>query len=489
MPGEPTTLRDVLSLRAGSDPDRLAFANAGRRLTFGELAESAASLAGGLRRAGVGTGDRVALVMSAGVGFAEAFWALQLLGATPCAFNPSVPADTTWRRAERIRPRMVLSDQVAAAVARARPVALEPESALGGDDLAFLQPTSGTSGEPRAAMVRHRNVLAYLRASHDALEVHPHDVLVSWVPPWHDLGLVRFIIAAVCFGNPCHIVAPSIGTIGKWLETISDVGGTVSGAPDFAYRLATRLVDPRTVNLASLRLSTNGGEAVRRTTVEAFEERFDAPGSVSPAYGLAEATLGATASRPSERWAVDAHGNVSCGTPLPGVELRIDGEGPDPGEILVRSEQVFAGYFDDPEGTQDSLRDGWLHTGDVGYLDAQGRLYVLGRRRAMLKRGGAVIAPRELEEAAQAVDGVRIAAAVSIGYEAALTEAITVVVEADPSKPVRPLEAAVRQAIVHTSGFGPEHVRVVAPRTIPRTANGKVRHDRLRAQLAEAAIS
>src|SRR5204863_4371051 len=113
-----------------------------------------------------------------------------------------------------------------------------------GDDPAFLQPTSGTSGEPRAAMILQRQALASLRSARDVIGIGRDDVLVSWVPPWHDLGLLRFVLGPVYFGAPCHLVEPAIRTLPLWLRTASEVRATILGAPDFAWRLATRLVDP-----------------------------------------------------------------------------------------------------------------------------------------------------------------------------------------------------------------------------------------------------
>jgi fatty-acyl-CoA synthase len=368
--------------------------------------------------------------------------------------------------------------------------AAPPEPQLSEADIAVMQPTSGTSGEPRAAMLRHRNVLGYLGVSRRVDGASADDVLVAWVPPWHDLGLVRFVVASVYYGSVCHIVPPAVSTIPLWLETISRVGGTTSGAPDFCYRLACRMVDPASVDLSSLRYCVNGGEPVRASTLAQFERRFGVDGVVMPGYGLAETTLGVTAHAPGDTIAVDRRGSVSCGTPLAGVELQVSRDASAPGEILVRGDYVFAGYFDEPEETQSRLRDGWLHTGDTGYLDAEGRLFVLGRSRAMLKRGGAVVAPRELEEAALEVDGVRLAAAVSTPAEPAVTEVITVVVESKLSEgpASEAVAAAVSRAIVSVSGFSPGGVAVVPPRTVPLTANGKVRYDRLRGLVADGII-
>jgi fatty-acyl-CoA synthase len=485
---QPETLRDVLLSRSLAQPERLAYDDGARRLTFGQLAEGAEDRAAQLVSMGVRPGDRVALVMSAGIPFAEAFWALQLLGATSCSFNPVVPAQTLERRIERIRPRLVLTDGWRD---RASPGSRAvPDPHVTEHDIAFMQPTSGTSGEPRAAMISHGNVVGYLRQSRSLDNTSEDDILVAWVPPWHDLGLIRFVVAAVYYGAACHIVPPAVSTIPQWLQTVSRARGTFTGAPDFAYRLACRMVEPASVDLSSLRYSVNGGEPVRSSTIEQFERRFGLNGVLQPGYGLAEVTLGVASRAPGDPLAVDSRGNVSCGVPLQGVEVRASGDASEPGEILVRTDYLFAGYFDAPDESREIVRDGWLTTGDVGYRADDGQLYVLGRSRAMLKRGGGVIAPRELEEAAHTVEGVRQAAAVSVPAEAAVTEVITVVVEATPTGdgPPAALAAEVSQAIVATLGFGPGEVVIVPPRTVPLTANGKVRYDRLRAMLSEGVI-
>ena len=482
-------LRDALLAVADHDSHRLAFATAEQQLSFGELADRAASRAAALHDAGVSARDRVAVAMTAGIGFVEVFWGLQLLGAVPCAFNPNVPAQTLTARIARIEPTLVVTDQTAAGMARGARGVPDPE--LDPDDLAFLQLTSGTSGAPRASMIRQRNIMACLRQTEGIGYMEPSDVLVGWVPPWHDLGLVRFVIEPVWRRLPCHLVRPAVRTIGEWLTTISEVRGTWTAGPDFAYRLAARMVDPATVDLSSLRVALSGGEPVRASSIDAFERRFCTPGVIRPGYGLGEATLGVSATLPHQDVQVDARGNVGCGQPLPGVNVRAGRSLDEPAEILVRGDAVFGGYYDAPEETDRILRDGWLHTGDTGYLDAEGRLYVLGRRRGMIKRGGALIAPRELEEAAQRVDGVRIAAAAAIqpnghehGRERRETIVIAVEVDTSTSEPEHTIAAAVSREVEAALGFAPGQVRIVPPRTIPRTENGKLRHQRLAELLA-----
>jgi acyl-CoA synthetase (AMP-forming)/AMP-acid ligase II len=463
------TLAGVLDVRARDTPEALAFGMGEERLGYRALRDDADRLAAGLLHRGVAPADRVAIVLPAGLDLIRLYFAAQRIGAVPCLFDPSVPAETTARRIARIRPRVVLRDlRELAGSHPLPPLAGHPE------DVAFLQPTSGTSGEPRAAVVLQRNALASLQSARALLDPGSHDVLVGWVPPWHDLGLLRFLLGPVYFGVPCYLVPPAVRTIPQWLTTIGKVRGTITGAPDFAYRLATRLV--KQADLSSLRYATNGGEPVRWSTISTFERLFGLRHVIRPGYGLAEATLGVTCVRAGEAPRCDERGNVATGRALEGVQVRVALDG----EILVRGPAVFAGYFDAEQETSEGLRGGWLHTGDVGNLDAEGNLYVLGRRRAMLKRGGAALAPRELEEAAQLVPGVRIAAAVGIPPAVgSATEEVVVVVETEQHD----IATLVAEAVERAIGFAPDRVVVQPPRTIPRTANGKIRHSVLRSQL------
>lgn len=463
-------LTDVLRHRAFTDAERVAYAFGGELLTYRALLHESLRLAERLSAHGIGAGDRVAIVLPAGLDFVRAFWGAQLAGAASVAINPWTPKETTQRRVARVEPHAII-DASALTITQPRPARCPLPAA-------FLQPTSGTSGEPRAAMITHANVLAVQQSAVDAVSLCAQDVLVAWVPPWHDLGLMRFVIGAVYFGATCHIVTPSVRTIPEWLAKIEQVRATITGAPDFAFRLAARASG--TFDLRSLRYVTNGGEPVRLSTIVQFEERFGLRGIVRPGYGLAEATLGVSGLLPGEPVRVDERGHVSCGTPLPDVEVRIAGDG----EILVRGPGVFAGYYDAAEATAEALRDGWLYTGDMGYRDADGHLYVLGRRRAMLKRGGAMLAPRELEELAQEVDGVRIAAAVGLPH--GLTEEIAVAVESEEQ--AKSVSAEVARVVRRALGFAPRVV-VLRPRSIPRTANGKIQHGVLRTRLRDGSLA
>lgn len=471
---EGSTIAQMLAQRSVDSPNEVAFASRGEVLTYGRLAEEVASIAAAFHDQGIEGGARVAVVMPAGLDLIRAFYALQRIGAVPCLFDPHVPEALTEKRVAAIRPFSVVRSLPPVSSARTLPPLPDEAEAI-----AFLQSTSGTTGEPLAAIALQRNVRASLVASHFMIDPRPSDVLVGWVPPWHDLGLLRFVLGPIFLGIPCHLIPPAVKTIPEWFATIVAVKGTITGAPDFAWRLAARLVDPNRVDLRSLRYATNGGEPVRSSTVREFEGRFGLQRVIRPGYGLAEATLGVTSTPIGEEMLVDERGDVSCGTPLHEVEVGIDGD-----EVIVRSAGVFAGYFDAEAATRRVLRDGWLYTGDAGRLDGDGNLYVIGRMRALLKRGGATLAPRELEEAAQNVEGVRLAAAV--GVEGEHTEEIVVVVEAESDQ--KRIELDVARAIEKEIGFAPDRVVVQAPRSIPRTSNGKIRHAMLRDQLTPSSL-
>jgi acyl-CoA synthetase (AMP-forming)/AMP-acid ligase II len=480
-----TSLGDALIERAQTHTNQLAYRWADRKMTFGELAERADTLAQGLQESGITKGDRVALAMRPGLATVEMFWATQLIGAAPCIFNPFVPAPTLEARIRRIEPRMVITDEGDTKVSIER--GAMPRPPVDAEDLAYLQLTSGTSGDPRAALIRQRNVLTYLRGRNRVGDLGPDDVLVNWMPMWHDFGLVAFVVGAVYFGLGCHMLDPSIAALPDWLTTIDAVRGTHTGGPDFAYRLACRMVDPNSVDLSSLRVAWTGAEPVRWSTITQFETQFSVPGVVMPAYGLAEATLGVTTHLPGDDRAVDAHGNVSCGRPIGNLEVRAGADVEHPDEILVRGDWVFAGYFKAEDETNEKLHHGWLHTGDSGYLDAQGRLFVLGRRSTLIKRAGSVVAPREIEEAAQQVAGVRLAAATSL-TRPDHDDVIVVIIETREPDQAALLGPEVSKAVHAALGFAPHRVVIVAPQTIPRSGSGKIRYGMLQEALQDGTI-
>jgi len=513
----PANILECLRDRAQARPEALAFSIGEEAITYGALQAGALRLAGALQAGGLRRGDRCALALGTSGDFLRALFAVQTLGAIPVAMNTGLPAEGLARRLALIGATRVIALPDARLTDAAGPgLRLETVGELlratvpeaqslrraGPGDIAYLQITSGTTGEPRAAAITHRNLMASLRASQRLLEAGPADILVGWVPLYHDLGLVRFVFGTIYFGACAHLLAPSMAILGEWLATMTRVGATISGAPDFGYRVAARTVSSAGIDLHALRFATNGGEPVRRSTIAEFEQRFGCPGAVRPGYGLAEATLGVSALRRGEALDADAAGRVSTGRAFDGIEIRVtapEGAPLRPGEtgnIEVRGEAVFAGYYGDPAATREVLsEDGWLRTGDTGALDARGQLYVHGRTRALIKRAGALVAPFEAEQAADRVPGVRLSAAVGIAREAmGGTEELVIVAEIRPETSAsddarRNVIALIAHAVAQAVGFSPGEVIIVAPRTIPLTANGKIRHGELRNLLLRGAIA
>ncbi len=502
------TIAHALRAAAIDRPDALAYSADGAPITNGALFADADHLARRLTPLLGEPAERCALLLPTGLDFIRAAYAVHLAGAAPVAVNPDLPPEAVWRRLRLVRPALVLGDAETLGA-----LGQPPDSGFSGrlltmtalsrlersgtiawpapSDPAFLQFTSGTTGESRAVVVSHRSLLASLEATIRRIGMGPQDILATWVPLHYCLGLVRYVFGAMLAGCPSHLIRPSIVHLTHWLGLVSRVRATITGAPDSAYRLAIHTVDPTKVDLRSLRFAGDGGEVVKQATIEVFERRFGLTGVVRPAYGLAEATLSVASMAPGESLRVDEDGTVSCGRILEAFEATVADEQGRPlppgsaGELLLRGLPVFDGYFDDEAASRETLRGGWLHTGDLATLDEDGYLFLKGRLRALIKRGGVMVAPREVEDAVDRVPDVCGSAAFGIpGGAGSGTEGVAVVAElSDPavsagraSAIVARIGAEIRQSL----GWVPSRIVLARANAIPRTAAGKVRYDELR---------
>jgi len=274
---------------------------------------------------------------------------------------------------------------------------------------------------------------------------------------------------------------------GAWLEAIVQRRATVTASPDFGYRNCLRHIpSSEPFDLSSLRVAFTGAEPIRISTVREFEARFGLRDVVCPCYGLAEATLAVTMMPPGSPLRLDESGrHISVGRPLPGTEVRIAGASApgDAGEILIRSPGVMQGYSRKPEETKEVLRDGWLHSGDLGFLDAEGYLYVTGRRKNVIIVGGRNLMPRDFEEVVDQFPEVRYSAAVGEDSERLGTERLVVVAEvrdeamreSEASRLVRAIVARIHEH----RGLRPGRVLLVRKGAIPKTTSGKIQHARL----------
>jgi fatty-acyl-CoA synthase len=350
--------------------------------------------------------------------------------------------------------------------------------------------------------IRHGHLLLNIAQMVAGFAITPRDVFVTWLPMYHDMGLVLMTLTPLVVGAALHVEESGLGAIRTWTATLARHRATFTAAPDFAYRLALRLQRPGAAapDLSSLRVALDAAEPVRAVTVREFSAAYRlAPGVVLPGYGLAEATVGVTAPLPGSPLRVDERGAVALGRGFPGVRLRVAGERGEVlpagqvGEVWVASPARAAGYFADPEASDVTFRaDGWLRTGDLGYLDERGALFVVGRQKDLLSWGGSTVAPREIEELVDQLPFVRRSAAVGVEL-AGRTEG---------ELPFLFVEVSTRGGIAHEElarqvvslvrrylGVGPARVCLVRPGTLPLTLNGKLRRAALAASYASGELA
>ncbi len=512
-----TTLTELMRRRAARTPEAPYFHLYGDTVPYGRLWEQSGRYAAGLARAGVAAGDKVCLIYPTCAEFFYTFFGTLRLGAVPVPLYPTLGVEHTarvfvdaeagavatigWFRkgvdesvalAPKIRAVLEPPDLEADAPAPA-PHAARP------DDLAFLQYTSGSTGQPRGVMLTHANVVATIRFMAEAAGLTAEDRVVSWLPLYHDMGLIGCAFTPPLTGTPLWLLPPDLRSPRQWLELITEVRATFTVSPDFGYRNCVRHVrDTAGLDLSSLKAALSGAEPVRTSTIEAFERHFGLERIVRPCYGLAEATLAVAIWPRGVPLRSDASGRfLSVGRPCPGVAVEIrppvdDAEAHGDaalsagveGEICVRSPGVMRGYYNNADATaRVLLPGGWLRTGDLGFLDAEGYLYITGRIKDLIILGGVNVLPADVEEVVDALPGVRYSAAVGVDSERAGTQRLHVVAEVRSEGASRDeFHGLVRQIVsrVHEArGHRPSRVLLVRASTIPKTSSGKIQRSRL----------
>jgi acyl-CoA synthetase (AMP-forming)/AMP-acid ligase II len=407
---------------------------------------------------------------------------------------------TTARMLALTGARVVLTDSrvrllLGGAVARARPAlgcptvaelsggANAAERAVAPAALGLVQFSSGSTVDPKPVALTHANLMAQVAM---LAQVMPgldaaRERGVSWLPLYHDMGLIGCLLVAVAFPGDLVLLPPEafLARPALWLRAISRHCGVVSPAPNFAYGLCLKRVrddDLAGVDLGCWRYALNGAEPVSAALQRRFAERFAAWGfdarSLLPVYGLSEASLAVTFSeRDVPRRQLERGGRtlVSVGRPVPGTSVEVRGE-----RIWVKGAAVMPGYFAQPEATARALVDGWLDTGDLGFVDG-GELFVSGRAKDVVIIRGANHAPQRFEECLDGVPGVRAGCAAAVGYVAPgdETEALALLVEVDGER--EGLAQRIASAVVERTGVRPHAVVLLAPGTLPRTSSGKLR--------------
>ncbi len=481
--------------------------------------------AAALREVGVKAGDAVAVLQPNGPDFVGAFFGAQLLDA--------VAVPLPWPVVEGGVPRLPEGAARMLEVASARAVCAPPglEAALPvvsgpregdpreGDEsqrasaetgqadavrgpsrasntsrasnAAFIQFTSGSTGTPRGAVISQQAAIASAWSMGRALKLGEADVGVSWLPFFHDMGLVGVLLSSLVTRFPVHLLRPSEVLLHprRWLELLSQVRATLTVAPNFGYELLVRRGgSPDGLDLSPLRAALDGSEPVLQSTLAAFEARFAPaglrPGAVLPVYGLAENTLGvafAAPGRPEQTLSFEGRQVPSVGAPLENTQVAVrhpDGtlalEGEE-GELTVQGPSLMNGYHAHPEATGRALRASWLWTGDKGVV-VGGRLYVTGREKDLVIKAGRKFHPADIERVvAEVVDtppnGV---AAFSVLREEAHGEELVVVVELR-RRPTEDVAKKVRGKLVEALGVTADRVELVGAGDLPRTTSGKLR--------------
>jgi len=566
------TLIDVLRYRAAHDAERahLLLTEDGDAiersftLTFGELFAAGQRFAAELARPGVPAGGRVALMLPTSRAFFVSYTGILLAGAIPVPIYPPFRADRieeyaarqsailnnaevclllTFRRAEAVakllRPRVrslrvvadaekliEAADKAPARAPGALPLHLTGSRARTAGDIALLQYTSGSTGDPKGVTLTHANLLANMRAIGEAIQLGPDDIGVSWLPLYHDMGLIGAWLTLLHFGIPVAMMSPLafLTRPERWLQAFHKHRGTVAAAPNFAYELCVRKIadkDIQGIDLSSWRAALNGAEPVNPETLERFAERFAAYGfrreAQLPVYGLAEASLGVTvpplnrgplvdrveretftaqglavAAQPGDETAIAF---VSSGKPIPRHEVLIVNdkghEVPDrtEGFLWFRGPSATSGYYRNPRATESLFAAGpavgesefaWVNSGDRAYR-ADSEIYVTGRVKDIIIKGGRNLYPHEVEELAARADGIRKGCIVAFGLsdEASGTEKLVVVAETRERDARRraSIVASVTELVSRGLGLPPDRVELIPPGSIPKTSSGKLRRE------------
>jgi 1-acyl-sn-glycerol-3-phosphate acyltransferase len=543
-PESAQTLWDVLAWHVRAHPERphitlLAASGAEETLDYATLAREAEAIGAGLQARGVRPGQTVAIMLPTCREYFTSFFGTLAAGAIPVPIYP--PARATQIEDHLRRHGRILVNARAAAlvtVPEARPLARllrlqapelgfvatadELESAgkpappaPRAADIALLQYTSGSTGNPKGVILTHANLLANIRAMGGHVRATSTDVFVSWMPLYHDMGLIGAWLGSLYYAIPLVVMSPLafLARPERWLWAIHRHRATISGAPNFGYELCLRRIadaDLEGLDLSSWRLAFNGAEPVSPDTLRRFSARFARygfrPEALAPVYGLAECAVGlafppmgrapridrvaretlertgrAVPAAPDDTGALEF---ASCGRPLPGHHIRlVDSAGYEVGEreegrLEFRGPSATSGYYRNLEETRRLLRDGWLDSGDLAYM-ARGELFVTGRVKDVVIRAGRNIHPQELEEVVGNLHGIRKGCVAVFGVPdpAAATERLVVLAETRETEEAarERLRARIVALAVDLTGAAPDDIVLAPPHSVLKTSSGKVR--------------
>ena len=557
LPTDALTLVDVLDWHVAQHAERphICFYSGNdetETITYAQLKTRALAVASGLVERGLAPGQTIAIMLPTCLEFFYSFYGTLIAGGVPVPIYPparlsqiedhmrrqsaildsaqatlliTVPEAKLVARYLRAKVPSLREIVTAAELERTTP---PPLIGLRAGDTAFLQYTSGSTGNPKGVVLTHANLLANIRAWGQAVEISADDVCVSWLPLYHDMGLIGAWLGNLYHGGLLVLMSPLdfLARPERWLQRIHRHRATITAAPNFAFELCLRRIkdaDLAGVDLSSWRLCANGAEPVSPDTITRFAERFAAygfpPGAMAPVYGLAECTVGVAVPPLNRKPIIDRVARdiyirtgraepagpeephplrfIACGRPLPGHEIRVvDAHGAVLGERMAgqlqfRGPSSTSGYFRNPQETAKLFDGEWLNTGDVAYI-AEGDLYLTSRVKDMIIRGGHNLYPYELEEAVGNLPGVRkgCVAVVGVADTASGTERLVVVAES------RERDAAAREELIRKINAaaveiigGPADDVVLAPAyAVLKTSSGKIRRAATRDNYVTGAI-
>jgi acyl carrier protein len=543
-PLEAQTLIEALEYHVERQPDRLTVflyeEQKENPLSYRDLWNGALLYAARLADQGVGPGQTVAIMLPTSKEYLFCFYGVLLAGGIPVPLYP--PARLATIEDHMTRHVGVLKSagaSVMVTIPEAKPLAwllraqveslravMVPADFTGnasgfapvrgrGGHIGFLQYTSGSTGNPKGVVLTHANLLANVRAMAKGARATTEDVFVSWLPLYHDMGLIGGCFATMYCGFPVVLMSPLafLSRPSQWLRTIHRHRGTISGGPNFSYELCLRRIQDAELeglDLSSWRFAFNGAEPVSPETMSAFEERFSrwnfGKNRLSPVYGLAEASVGLAFTPPGKPWQVDRLDRdeftrsgralaarpddpaplrvVGCGYVLPEHDMRVvDAAGlelPDcsEGQLQFRGPSATTGYYRNPEATRSLFSGDWVNTGDRAYM-SQGMLYITGREKDIIIKGGRNISPYELEEAIGDLPRIRRGCVAVFGSVDKQSGTERVIVLAETRSRDTALDEDLRHRInelaVGLIGAPVDDIVLAPPHTVPKTSSGKIR--------------
>ena len=547
QPDHANTLTEMLDWHAENHPDHIHVTVLQDEnvvlgtMSYRDLQTAARAVAQGLISRDIVPGDRIAMMLPTSTDFFASFFGILYAGAVPV---PIYPPARMAQLEEHMRRQIVILRNAGARMlitvpegkklavllrsqvdpldsvetvttlsAERAEVALPPPNDP--EALGLMQYTSGSTGDPKGVMLTHRGLMENVRSMGHAMDASSADVFVSWLPLYHDMGLIGAWLGCCYFGARLYVMSPISFLVrpATWLWTMHKYRATFSGGPNFAFELCASRIDEKDLeglDLSALRFIVDGAEPISPQTLRRFNERFIRygmhPGVVSPSYGLAENCVGlgfpppgrgplidrikrdslarrgfAEPAGPEDADAIEV---VACGRPIENNEVRImDDAGHELGEryegmLEFRGPSVAKGYFRNEAKTKELFHDGWVKSGDRAYI-ANGDIHITGRVKDIIIRAGRNTYPQEIEEAVSAIPGVRKGGVAAFGSPDPEngTERLVVMAETKETNPEAraKLIAAAHEVVTAIAGSAADDIVLVPPRGVPKTSSGKVR--------------